>query len=245
MQPTPPRPRLLLVPGLLCDEAAWAGPMAALAVQAECTVARHGDADSIGEMARRALASMPPDPFALAGHSMGGRVALEIVRRAPGRVARLALLDTGHEPLAPGEAGARERAGREALLQRAREQGMAAIAAEWAQGMVLPAHWPMPVFADITAMVARHSVARFEAQVHALLGRPDAREQLRDITCPTVLLCGRHDRWSPLERHERMAALIPGAQLAVVEDAAHMTTMEQPQAVAAVLGRWLLAPAAA
>ena len=128
---------LVLVPGLTCDIAVWQHQIDALGSSCHIQVADHGDADSLAAMAERILA-IAPRRFALAGHSMGGRVALEIVAREPGRVERLALLDTGFEGLASGEAGERERLGRNRLIDIARRQGMPAMAREWAQGMVHP-----------------------------------------------------------------------------------------------------------
>src|SRR5512139_2440767 len=129
---------LVLVPGLMCDEAVWTHQIAVLGAGRSVQVAEHALSNTLGAMADRILASAAPR-FALAGHSMGGRVALEVMARAPGRVTRLALLDTGFEPLAAGEAGERERAGRLRLLALARTQGMRAMAEDWARGMVHPA----------------------------------------------------------------------------------------------------------
>ena len=125
-------------------------------------------------MAEKVLREAPPR-FALAGHSMGGRVALEVLRRAPERVAAIALLDTGVQPLAAGEAGEREAAGRHELLQIAREQGMAAMAARWVQGMVWKPRLDETALVDgVIDMFARSSAEMFAAQIRALLARPDA-----------------------------------------------------------------------
>jgi pimeloyl-ACP methyl ester carboxylesterase len=109
----------------------------------------------------------------------------------------------------------------------------------WARGMVHPARLDTPVFEDILAMIERKTPEVFEAQIRALLDRPDARPVLQALRCRALLLCGRQDTWSPLERHEEMQGLVAGAELVVVEDAGHMTTMEQPQAVNQALLRWL------
>jgi len=128
---------LVLVPGLLCDEAVWAHQSDALADIADIQIATNGARDSLIAMAEAITAQAPPR-FAVAGHSMGGRVALEVVRRVPERVIALALLDTGYQALAAGEAGEREVAGRHALVEKARRQGMRAMGWEWLQGMVYP-----------------------------------------------------------------------------------------------------------
>jgi pimeloyl-ACP methyl ester carboxylesterase len=232
---------VILLPGLLCDEAVWAEQCAALAPLARCVVPSYGELASLEDMAQSVLAAAPSQRFALAGHSMGGRVALEIVRRAPERVERLALLDTGVDPLPPGEAGADERAQRMALLQRARQQGMRTMGREWARGMVHPARLGTPVFDAILDMIERKTPSIFDAQIAALLARPDARSVFAVVRCSTLLVCGRQDAWSPLARHQQMHALLPSARLVVVEDSGHMTTMEQPAAVSAALLEWLRA----
>jgi pimeloyl-ACP methyl ester carboxylesterase len=190
-------------------------------------------------MAQQVLDEAPTERFAMAGHSMGGRVALEVMRLAPQRVERLALLDTGTHPLATGEAGEKEKAGRMALLKIAQEQGMRVMAQEWAKGMVHPDRIGGPIFEEVLAMFDRGSAAQYAAQINALLTRLDAAPLLPGISCPTLVLTGRQDAWASPTQHETMAAAIPGAQLLIVEDSGHMTTMEQPQAVSAALAAWL------
>ena len=234
---------LMLLPGLNCDAAVWASQVSALQGQARCVVPAWGLRDSLTAMAQQVLAEAPTERFSLAGHSMGGRVALELMRLAPQRVERLALLDTGTHPLAAGEAGEKERAGRMALLRIAQQQGMRVMAQEWARGMVHPDRIGGPVFDEVLAMFDRGSAAQYAAQIHALLTRPDAAPLLPGITCPTLVLTGRQDAWSGPAQHEAMAAAISNAQLVIVEDSGHMTTMEQPLAVSAALAAWLRRPA--
>ncbi len=232
---------LLLIPGLVCDEEVWQAQMS-LAGQWSIAVADHGRSDRLGAMAERILATAPAR-FALAGHSMGGRVALEIMARAPARVSRLALLDTGFERLAAGAAGEHERAGRYRLRDIARSAGMLAMGREWARGMVHAARLGDDILMSaIHRMIARAPLAQFEAQIEALLARPDRTDLLPEIRVPTLVLCGREDRWSPLARHEDMARRIPGSRLVTVPDCGHMCTMEQPAAITAALHEWLLMP---
>ncbi len=233
------KPVLIFLPGLLCDAANWSAQCVALAGMADFLVPAYGDLRSIEAMAEHVLNIAPVGNFSLAGHSMGGRVALEVYRRAPARVERLALLDTGFQPLADGEAGIRERDGRYALLAMARSESMHVMGRHWARGMVHPNRIGSEVFQAILDMIARSTPDVFEAQINALLRRPDATSVLPRILCPTLLLCGREDLWSPLSRHEEMQRAIPGATLEVIEMSGHMTTMEQPQAVSAALARWL------
>lgn len=224
---------LLLLPGLLCDAAVWA-PLGLAG-----TVVDYGGADSLTRMAEIALAAAPPGRVAVAGHSMGGRVAFEMLRLAPGRIDRVALLDTGCHALAAGDAGAKERAGRLALLEMARRHGMRTMAAEWARGMVHPSRVDGPVFDAVLDMFERRDPVVFEAQIQALLARPDAAPQLAAIRCPTLLLTGEHDAWSPPAQHRAMHERVAGSRLVVVADSGHMSPMEEPAAVRAALLDWL------
>jgi len=231
--------RLLLLPGLNCDEDVWAGQIAALGGSHACVVPRYHELDSIVAMAHRVLHDAPPR-FALAGHSMGGRVALEVVRTAPERVSHLALLDTGYGARQAGEHGEQEARERSHLVEIARKSGMRAMGAEWVRGMVHPARLAdSALIARILAMIERQTPEGHSAQVRALLERPDAGDVLPQIRCPTLIACGREDAWSPLARHQAMAALIPSGQLVVIEHCGHMSTMEQPAAVTAAMRQWL------
>lgn len=235
----PERPTLLLLPGLLCDHAVWREQQAALADDVHSIVIDYGQADSIEAMARLALAQVQAPTFSVAGHSMGGRVALEIARLSPQRLERIALMDTGMDPIAQGEAGEREIAGRMSLLKTARERGMRAMGEVWARGMVHESRLDTPLFEEVLAMIERKTPEIFAAQLKALIERPDARGVLAQLQCATLLLCGREDAWSPLARHEDMHARVPGSTLVVVEHSGHMSTMEQPAAVTQALRDWL------
>jgi pimeloyl-ACP methyl ester carboxylesterase len=232
-------PTLILLPGLMCDAAVWAPQCAALQTQAQCVVPAYGLCDSLSAMAQQVLSQAPSERFSLAGHSMGGRVALEVLRLAPQRVARLALLDTGVQPLPAGADGERERVGRLALLSQARRQGMRVMGSQWARAMVHPDQRDTPLFDAVLDMLERSSADQFAAQINALLTRPDASALLPTISCPTLVLCGREDSWSPPAQHERMRDAIANAELCVIERCGHMSTLEQPQAVNDALAAWL------
>jgi len=230
---------LVLVPGLLCDEVVWAHQQAGLADRVNVQVAHHGLLDSLGAMAQRII-DQAPSRFAIAGHSMGGRVALEVVRRVPDRVIALALLDTGANPLAAGEAGEREASGRYALLEASRRQGMRSMAWIWLQNMVHPSRLDDAALVEpILEMMARKTPDIFEAQIKALLSRPDARELLPRISCPTLLMCGNEDLWAPVKQHADMASLIPRSKLTVVPECGHMSPMERPDAITEAFKEWL------
>lgn len=182
-------------------------------------------------MAQIVLAQAPAR-FAIAGHSMGARVALEVVRMASGRIERLALLDTGIHPRKPNE-----EAGRQELIDLARREGMEALAAKWLPPMLHPAHTAL--LARLTEMIKRSTPDTFENQQRALLDRPDARTALTLIHCPTLVLCGRQDAWSPVSQHEEISSLIPGSTLTIVEECGHMSPVEQPEAVTNALNQWI------
>lgn len=230
---------LILVPGLLCDETVWSHQIDALADVADTQVAAHGERDSLIAMAEAIIARAPPR-FALAGHSMGGRVAFEVIRRVPDRVAALAVLDTGHLPLPAGEAGEREIASRMGLVEKARRNGMRAMGWDWLQGMVYPSRLADAVLVNaVLDMFERKTPEIYAAQTRALIGRPDATSLLGKIRCPTLVLCGREDVWSPPQRHEQICNMIPGSSLTVVPYCGHMSTMERPAEVSAALRTWL------
>ncbi len=234
-----PAQPLLLVPGLMCDHAAWDPVVPWLAGVADCRVVDHGRADSLVDMARQVLADAPAR-FSLAGHSMGARVALEVVRLAPERVIRVAVLDSGYRPRAEGAAGEAEAAGRHALLAVAQAHGVRAMAAEWAKGMVAPHRLTDErLITAILDMFERKDVDHFAAQIRALLARADLASVLAGLDVPTLVLCGREDGWAPIAQHEAMHALAPRSRLVVIDRAGHMAPMEEPAAVAAALSQWL------
>ena len=231
-----PRPRLLFIPGLLCDGTVWEAAIERLEDRFAIHVADLSTQNSISRMAADQLAGLE-GPLLVAGHSMGARVALELYRQAPERVSRLALLDTGVHPLADGELTRRQ-----AIIRLAHEQGMAALAERWLPPMVYePYHQDATLMGRLRAMVLRMNPDLHERQITALVGRPDARPLLAQIHCPTLVLVGRHDAWSPLAQHEGMHQQIKGSRLVVIEHAGHFSPLEQPQAVADALETWATA----
>jgi pimeloyl-ACP methyl ester carboxylesterase len=224
----------VLVPGLLCDQDIWRDQIETLGRDHDVICPGFLDHASIEAMADDILARAPA-AFSLAGHSMGGRVALEVVRRAPERVTRLALLDTGYHPARPGEAD-----GRAALLHLAYQDGMRALARRWLPPMVAAGRAADAALMDrLTAMVERASPDLFARQVQALLDRPNAQRALGAIPCLTALIVGRLDTWSPPAQHEEMAAVIPNAYLTVIDGSGHMSPVERPDAVSAALQSWM------
>lgn len=214
----------------MCDAAFWQALVSQSSADLLYQVVDYGDADSLTAMAEAALARAPA-VFALAGHSMGGRVALEIVRIAPERVQKLILMDTGYLPRASGAAGDAEKAGRMSLVELAQKDGVRAMCAQWVKGMVHPDRLAdTALIAAIVGMFERKSAALFARQQHALLNRPDASSVLASLAMPCLLLCGRQDGWANVAQHAAMQALARHATLSIIEDAGHMVLMEQPQA---------------
>jgi pimeloyl-ACP methyl ester carboxylesterase len=230
---------LVLLPGLMCDRTVWESQIQDLAGISEPSVAEYGMLNSLAAMAGHVLKTAPAR-FAVAGHSMGGRVAMEMFRQAPERISAICLMDTRHHPLPAGEVGEKERAGRLALLEVARQKGTRAMGEEWVKGMVHPDRLSDRTLIDsILDMFARKTADLFEAQQTALLNRPDAGALMREIRCPALVLCGREDGWSTPQWHESMAREIPGAALAIIERCGHMSTMERPAEVSQAMRSWL------
>jgi pimeloyl-ACP methyl ester carboxylesterase len=226
---------IYLLCGLLCDHTVWEIQTQALKKQGyDVRPMSFQGFDSLSGMATHLL-KQAPARFSLAGHSMGGRVALEAYRQAPQRIERLALLDTGYEPAAEEE---REKRG--ALVRKAMEEGIEAIAETWARPMIAPARQQdTELLNSILQMVGRMSGEIYSGQTRALLTRPDATSVLADIHRPTLILCGKQDAWSPPERHQRMAELITDSELRLIDDCGHMSTMEQPEEVLSILEAWM------
>lgn len=233
---TSPAP-LYLLPGLICDELVWASQVNALSDYRPVAVSGYGNANSLVTMAETVLESAP-EYLSVAGHSMGARVALEMYRLAPQRIARLALLDTGVHPLAPGE---KEK--RLALLDIGKTNGMAALVAGWLPPMLHPDRRDDPAFMQpLQDMCMRAGLEQFENQINALIDRPDARPLLPQITCPVLVGVGSDDAWSPVEQHRNMAAALPHATLTIFDHAGHMAPFETPDQVSAALRQWLERP---
>lgn len=224
---------LLLLPGLLCDARIW--PVETLSLTRPVIAPMgYGDADSIVIMAERALEGAP-ERVSIVGHSMGARVALEIVRRHPERVERLALVSTGVHLPRPGEANARH-----ALLDLGLAEGAEALVDRWLPPMVAPhRRFDQSLMQRLRTMCVQAGVDVFAHQVKALLHRPEVERWLRDIACPTLVLVGSEDQWSPPDQHRAIAAAIPGAQLKIIEKAGHMLPQEAPEAFVEALADWL------
>jgi pimeloyl-ACP methyl ester carboxylesterase len=211
---------LVLIPGLMCDAAVWQPQQQHLAGVAPIEIAEHGLAADLGEMAQQILAAYP-GALALAGHSMGGRVALEVVRRAAGAV------------------GERERDTRMGVLAQARREGLRAAAEAWLDGMIHPSRLKdQPLRESILEMWERRSLEHLAAQMQALLERPEAAQLLPGLAVPALVLCGAEDRSAPVQQHMEMAGLLPQSDYVQVADCGHMCTLERSAEVNSALAMW-------
>lgn len=227
---------LVLVPGLLCTRALWEPQIEALGGIADITVANHRRHSTMAGIARSILEAAPKR-FALAGLSMGGYIAYEIVRQAPARVTRLALLDTGSRADTPERTAARRQ-----LIALAERKGIIA-----AQRQLMPVliHKDRladkPLVSTIEQMAVDTGLAAFKRQQAAIIARPDNRPFLPGIRVPTLVLVGREDALTPVELAREIADGIPGARLKIIPDCGHISTLERPAAVNRALRAWLTA----
>jgi pimeloyl-ACP methyl ester carboxylesterase len=191
--------------------------------------------DDMAALAKTVLEGLP-NRFALAGLSMGGYAALEILRQAPERVARLALLDTSAR--ADTASQARRRRGLIALSGRGRFKG---VTPRLLPQLVHPSRLDDTALVDgILAMAARVGRDGFINQQKAILSRGDSRDLLPAVRCPTLIVCGREDALTPPSLAEEMAVLVPGSDLRLIEDCGHLPALERPEATTNALRGWLL-----
>lgn len=224
---------LVLITGMMCDAQLWGDLPGRFArrmiVHAPCS-----EAESIEALARLILADAPPR-FALAGLSMGGIVAMEIVRQAPERVERLALLDTN--PFAETEA---VRARRQPQIDRAMAGELASVMRDEMKPLYLaPGPRKAAVLDLCLDMALELGPEVFARQSRALRDRPDQSETLKRFAAPALVLMGRHDQLCPLDRHEAMHRMMPQSRLVIIDGAGHLPPLEQPEPTFAAIQTWL------
>lgn len=228
-------PQLILIPGRLNDDGLWRHQVEALTDVCRPVVADVTRGRSFAELAASVL-SMAEDTFALAGFSFGGIVAMDMVRQAPERIRRLALLDTTMMPDTPETLAAR----RKTADMAERATRFHGFSDQLAGAYLSPQNREnAELVAEIRAMTERLGADVFARQTR--LPRPDNRDALASLTCPVLVACGEEDVLTTPERHREMATLIPGADLVMIPDAGHMTPLEQPEAVTEALQNWLAA----
>jgi pimeloyl-ACP methyl ester carboxylesterase len=227
---------LAILPGLLCDSRAFPGISGEIP---KATIVNdfYNGYITLELMARHALSMLPPR-FALLGHSMGARVALEIFRIAPERVTRVALVDTGLHNV-----GSDEKEKRYSLRDLGREQGIQALCDAWLPPMLAPASLADRALVEsLQSMVCDAGVGRYEQQIEALLHRPRVDDVLARINVPFFAMVGEFDAWSPVSQHREIAAAVPGGQLRIVKGAGHMMPAEKPEEFHDLVREWLAWP---
>ena len=228
---------LVFLPEMSCDAQLFMFQMVALSVDTTVTVAPVSGGDRIEEIASDLLGKLPAK-FALAGLGLGGMVALELIRRAPERITRIALMDTS--PLAETPQFA---ALREPRIVAARSGRLAdCLREEFPATAFAPGPDRAGIMAQVQAMGQALGAEAFVRQSRALQRRKDQQGTLRRIRQPVLILCGEHDSLTPVKRHEVMAELIPFARFVVIEGAGHLPPLEQPEAVTQALHDWLKQP---
>jgi pimeloyl-ACP methyl ester carboxylesterase len=228
------RPPLLLLPGLASDAELFGPQLEDLAVVADVRVADLSKHDTMAALAADALAQAPWERFAVGGISMGGYVAYEILRQAPRRVSALALMDTSARPDTPESTENRR------SLMALAERDFPAVADALLPKLMTPARVADPRLAKVVRdMAQRIGPEAFVRQERAIIGRADSRPDLARIACPTIVMAGADDQLMPREIHAEQVAGIRGAELCIVDDCGHLSTIEQPASVNAALRRWL------
>lgn len=225
---------LVCLPGLLCDARVFVGQRARFPDM--LAIDGFGARRSLVEMAAYAL-SLAPLRMSLLGHSMGARVALEMIRQAPDRIERLALVSTGTHLPQPGEADKRHD-----LLDLGRRDGAGALVDAWLPPMIAPANRTAALVDPLRMMCLDAGVDVFEAQIAALLDRPSVDTLLPTIACPTLVAVGSDDVWSPPAQHRAIVAAVPHADLVIVEGAGHMLPVEATDAFNDAIAAWLARP---
>ena len=229
------RPKhLILLPGLLCDGALWRHQTEHLRDQIEVHVADLTLDNAVSAMADRVLAQAPPT-FALAGLSMGGYVAQEIMRQAPERVERLALVDTNARADTD-----EQRKSRAALIALADVGKFKGVTPRLLPSLIHPSRMEEPAVAGVVMeMAERVGQQAFKRQQEAIMGRKDGRGDLEAIRIPTLILAGRQDALCPPKVQQEMIERLPNGKLVLVEDCGHLVSLERPEATTAVFRYWL------
>ena len=225
---------ILLVPGLASSPRIFAPVIPALWRCGPVTVANHLRDDNMVAIARRILAEAPPR-FALAGHSMGGYIAFEMVRQAPERVMRLALLNTQAGPDTPV---ASER--RRTQIARVEAGRFHDVLDDLFAGFVHPSRQDDPGLRRLVHDMGDDiGPEAFIRQQTAVIGRPDSRPTLSAIRCPTLVLSGDQDNTIPNSQSVDMADAIAGATLVIIGECGHLPQPERPQSTAEAMVAWL------
>ena len=230
---------LVFLTGLLCDERIWRAVTKELSASFNTSIVAFKGCHSIGQMAEKVMAHIARAtlaPCVVVGHSMGGRVALEVYKQAPQIISALGLFNTGVHPVNESEKRIRQK-----LVDSATSEGLGSLATSWLYPMVNQAnHHKQELMTSLVQMLQTYSLEEYLWQIEALLTRPNAQEVLELIDVPTLLLSGKHDTHSPPAQHLQMQKYIKNSQFVNIENAGHMAPVECPNEVAEIISSWIL-----
>lgn len=231
------KPFVFLLPGMLCDAAVWQPQLAVLEPYFELAVPSFHGFDNLVAMAEHVLAQAPAR-FSVVAHSMGGRVAMELLRLVPERIEHCVLMDMGVHPVTEGEPERNQR-----LLSLAAHGGLAAVADSWIPFMIHSSRIADTALTTVIRnMVMRNEVADLRGQLKAAQERADQSQYLQHISHKVYIVCGDSDNWNPPKLHAQMHAKLACSELEIIADCGHMAPLEKPAQVNALLLRWLLQP---
>ncbi len=228
---------LVMIPGLMSDARLFLPQMVRLGAERHCHVCIAAQGETVEQMSEALMAGLP-DKFALIGHGLGGDIALDIIRRAPDRVTRVVLMAT--DPLSEAPSLAAERETRMVMARAGRL--VDAMAQEIPEAAIAVSPWQDEIMALVKDMALGLGEGVFLRQSRALQRRPDQQKTMRKVRLPALVLAGRQDTLVPLRRPEFTATLMPYGQFQIIEDAGHLATLEQPEAVSEAVGAFLNGP---
>jgi len=224
---------LVLVPGLLSDSRVWLPLSESVGKKMPVYHAALAGYDSLAAMAKYILGEVS-GPIVAVGHSMGGRVCMEMARLDPERVIGLVLADTGYHGLRDGELKKRQ-----AVVDLG-HKSMPTLVDSWLPPMVNPdRHRESDLMGNLRQMALQFDSVTHESWIRALINRPDAGSYLHAIHCPVLLMTGDRDNWSPISQHREMAELLPDSEFVVIDDAGHFAPVERPYVVCSSVIEWL------
>jgi len=226
-------PTLILVPGLLSDYRVWLPLSKSVGNKIPTYHATLAGYDSLTSMAEQILKEIS-GPIIAVGHSMGGRVCLEMARIDPERIVGLVLADTGYDGLRENELIKRQ-----AMVDLG-HHSMATLVDNWLPPMLNPdLHCDVNLMKNLRQMALQYDATTHESWIRALINRPNAASYLPRIFCPVLLMTGELDRWSPISQHREMANMLPDSEFVVIEAAGHFAPIEQEQVVCSKIIEWL------
>jgi pimeloyl-ACP methyl ester carboxylesterase len=235
-----PKPHVIFLPGMLCDAGYWQHQVESLSDLCTASVARYPFADSISAMAKTTL-TRAPSSFILVGHSMGGRVALELIKRVPQRVVGLAIFGSDYRGHSDRASFLAEKSAYEGAIALAKKEGFPAYARRWARKVLPEQRWgDEALVVEVEEMALRQGLQCLEAHCSAGLNRTDYTETLARIRCPVLICSGSEDTLRDSDTHRLMASQIARSEFLEIHGAGHMMAIEAPHDVSKLLRDWIL-----